>query len=72
MERGCFIPRNIYLHYSMNLSEEERKEAQGKLYYTRLPCGKNIMWDPEEEDFALFLTSYRMQRQSSLRERRMP
>ena len=45
------------LHYSMNLSEEERKEAQGKLYY-QAACGK-YMWDPEEEDFALFLTSIR-------------
>lgn len=54
---AAFIPRNIYLHYSMNLSEEERKEAQGKLYY-QAACGK-YMWDPEEEDFALFLTSIR-------------
>ena len=54
---ATFIPRNIYLHYSMNLSEEERKEAQGKLYY-QAACGK-YMWDPEEEDFALFLTSIR-------------
>ena len=45
---ATFIPRNIYLHYSMNLSEEERKEAQGKLYY-QAACGK-YMWDPEEED----------------------
>ena len=36
---AAFIPRNIYLHYSMNLSEEERKEAQGKLYY-QAACGK--------------------------------
>ena len=33
LNEAAFIPRNIYLHYSMNLSEEERKEAQGKLYY---------------------------------------
>ena len=67
---ATFIPRNIYLHYSMNLSEEERKEAQGKLYY-QAACGK-YMWDPEEEDFALFLTSIRHAAAVLLRERRMP
>ena len=57
LNEAAFIPRNIYLHYSMNLSEEERKEAQGKLYY-QAAQGK-YMWDPEEEDFTLFLTSLR-------------
>ena len=57
LNQTAFVPRNIYLHYSMNLSEEERKEAQGKLYY-QAAHGKYI-WDPEEEDFTLFLTSLR-------------
>lgn len=57
LNEAAFVPRNIYLHYSMNLSEEERKEAHGKLYY-QAAYGK-YMWDPEEEDFTLFLTSLR-------------
>lgn len=46
----AFCDRNIYLYYSMEVSDEQ-------LYY-RAARGK-YMWDPDEEDFALFLTSIR-------------
>ena len=54
---GAFTARNIYMHYSMNLSEEEKKTASEKLFY-QVARGK-YMWDPGEEDFTLFLTSLR-------------
>lgn len=55
--KGAFIPRNIYLHYSMELSEEARKAATEKMFYQA--ARGRYMWDPEEEDFPLFLTSLR-------------
>lgn len=53
----AFIPRNIYMHYNMELSEEEKAASAGKLFY-QTARGK-YLWDPEEEDFTLFLTSLR-------------
>ncbi len=44
----AFSDRNIYLYYSMDVSERQPyyKAARGK-----------YMWDPDEEDFELFLSS---------------
>lgn len=46
----AFCERNVYLHYSMDVEEES-------LYYQAVR-GK-YMWDPEEEEFSLFLISLR-------------
>ena len=54
---AAFVARNIYMHYGMNFSEEEKKTAPEQLFY-QVTCGK-YMWDPKEEDFTLFLTSLR-------------
>lgn len=47
----AFCDRNIYLYYSMDVSKDDR------LFY-RAARGK-YMWDPDEEEFELFLTSIR-------------
>lgn len=44
----AFCPRNIYLYYSM-------ETETGKLYY-KTARGK-YMWDPDEEEFHLFIAS---------------
>lgn len=44
----AFCPRNIYLYYSM-------ETEAGKLYY-KTARGK-YMWDPDEEEFHLFIAS---------------
>ncbi len=63
MERGCFYTGNIYLHYSMNLSEARtKKEAQGKLYYPNGPV-ENICGIRRKRISALFLTVFVMQPQ---------
>lgn len=45
---NAFCPRNIYLYYSM-------ETEAGKLYY-KTARGK-YMWDPDEEEFYLFIAS---------------
>lgn len=57
LNESAFTARNIYMHYSMDLSQEEKAAASEKLFY-QAARGK-YMWDPEEEDFTLFLTSIR-------------
>ena len=57
VNEGAFTARNIYMHYSMDLSQEEKAASAEKLFY-QAARGK-YMWDPEEEDFSLFLTSIR-------------
>lgn len=52
-----FAPRNIYMHYSMDISEVEKTVSTESMYY-KIARGK-YMWEPEEEDFTLFLTSIR-------------
>ncbi|NBH83086.1 J domain-containing protein [bacterium C-53] len=44
----AFCERNIYLYYSMDIPENHP--------YYRTACGK-YMWDPDEEEFELFLAS---------------
>lgn len=46
----AFCDRNIYLYYSMEVTEAPQ--------YYRAARGK-YMWDPDEEEFPLFLTSIR-------------
>lgn len=46
----AFCDRNIYLYYTLEVSEK-------KPYYQT--ARGRYMWDPEEEDFELFLTSIR-------------
>lgn len=46
----AFCERNVYLHYSM--------DVEGESLYYQAARGK-YMWDPEEEEFSLFLISLR-------------
>lgn len=46
----AFCERNVYLHYSM--------DVEGEPLYYQAARGK-YMWDPEEEEFSLFLISLR-------------
>lgn len=56
VNEGAFAERNIYLYYSMDIPLET-KVPQESLYY-QTARGK-YMWDPEEEEFPLFLASIR-------------
>lgn len=53
----AFLPRNIYVYYAMDVTEEEKRRATENLFY-QVARGKYI-WDPKDEDFPLFLTSIR-------------
>lgn len=50
VNEGAFTDRNIYLYYSMETEQEQP--------YYRITRGK-YMWNPDEEEFELFLISIR-------------